>query len=248
MTRPALALLATLAFAHPAAAQTVDEVIARSFEARGGLEKVKAIQSLRMSGHATVAPGNESPMTVEIRRPSSLRLEFSFNGTKAVQAYDGRQAWGIAPGETQPRVLPGDAGRSLSQQTDLEGPLGDYARKGHRVVLVGRERLRGRDVFRLRLTRNDGDVEDHLIDATSYLPVLVSVERSVRGTTIRSETRFDDYRPLAGGYLWPFRLESGAAGRAERQVMQLDSVEVDPALDDARFSMPGGRSFSGRRY
>jgi len=250
MTRRALALLSTvLALAgRPAAAQTADEIIARSFEARGGLDKVRAIRSLRMTGHATVAPGTEAPMTVEIRRPSSLRLEFTFDGKKAVQAFDGHQAWGIAPGETQPRVLPREAEKSMSQQTDIEGPLADYAQKGHKVVLVGREKLKGKDAWRLRVTRADGDVEDHLIDASSYLPVLVSVERTVRGASIQSETRFSDYRPIAGGYLWPFRLESGATGRSERQVMRLDDVEVDPPLDEARFAMPGGRPYSGRRY
>ncbi|HEX9188686.1 MAG TPA: hypothetical protein VGB87_16515 [Vicinamibacteria bacterium] len=249
MIRSALALLLTVIplGASPASAQTADEIIARSFEARGGLAKVKAILGLRMTGRATVAPGTEAPMTVEIQRPSSLRLEFTFDGKKAVQAFDGRQAWGIAPGEAQPRVLPAEAGRSMAQQTDLEGPLADHAQKGHKIGLVGREKLRGKDVWRLRVTRRDGDVEDHLIDATTYLPVLVSVERTVRGSTIHSETRFGDYRPIKGGYLWPFRLESGAAGRSERQVMQLEDVEVDPDLDVARFSMPGGRS-SGRRY
>jgi hypothetical protein len=103
-------------------------------------------------------------------------------------------------------------------------------------------------VWRLRVTRVDGDVEEHRIDASSYLPVLVAVARTVRGSTIQSETRLGDYRPLKGGYLWPFRLESGAAGRSERQVMQLDAVEVDPQIDEGRFAMPGDRSPSGRRY
>jgi hypothetical protein len=250
MPRPALALLATTALAlaaFPASAQTVDEIIARSFEARGGLDKVKAVRSLRLIGHATVAPGTEAPMTVEIRRPSFLRLELTFDGKKAVQAYDGRQAWGIAPGETQPRVLPREAEKSLSQQADLEGPLADYAAKGHRVELVGRASVRGKDAWRLRVTRADGDVEEHLIDASSYLPLLVSVDRTVRGVSVKSETLFADYRPIEGGYLWPFRLESGAVGRPERQIMQLDEVDVDPPLDEARFTMPGGRSHSGRR-
>jgi hypothetical protein len=251
MTRPARALLAATVLAlasGPASAQTVDEIIARSFEARGGLAKVKAIQSLRLVGHATVAPGTEAPMTVEIRRPSFLRLEFLFDGKKAVQAWDGRQAWGIAPGETQPRVLPREAEKSLSQQADLEGPLADYARKGHKVELLGRVSVKGKDAWRLRLTRADGDVEEHLIDASSYLPVLVSVERTVRGVAVQSETRFSDYRRIAGGYLWPFRLESGAVGRSERQIMRLDEVDVDPPLDEGRFTMPGARSYSGRRY
>jgi hypothetical protein len=244
MVRNALAgLAAVLALCGPARAQTVDEIIARSFEARGGLDKVKAIRSLRMTGRATVAPGTEAPVTIEIKRPSSLRLEFAFEDAHAVQAYDGRRAWGIAPGETQPRSLPAEAAKTMAQQTDLEGPLADYAAKGHQVELVGREKVDGGDAWKLRVTRKDGDVEYHYIDVKSYLPVRVSVERTVRGTKIQSETKLGDYRKIGSGYLWPFLLESGAAGRSERQRMQLKNVEVDPAIDDSRFAMPLPRRF-----
>jgi hypothetical protein len=240
MTRSALAGMAVVvALSAASPAPTVDEIIARSFEARGGLDKVKAIRALRMSGRATVAPGSEATVLIEIKRPSRLRLEFSFDGARAVQAFDGRTAWGIAPGETQPRALPADAARTMAQQADIEGPLADYAAKGHKVELVGRETLDTGDAWKLKVTRKDGDVEYHFIDARSYLPVRVAVERSVRGTRIQSETRLLDYREIAGGYLWPFLLESGAAGRPERQRMKIEDVDVDPTIPDSRFTMPG---------
>lgn len=234
-----LASLLTLGAAAPG--QTVDDIIARSFEARGGLAKVKAIRSLRMVGRATVAPGTEAPVTIEIKRPSSLRLEIAFEGRGSVQAFDGRQAWGIPPGERRPRALPSEAAKTLAQQVDLEGPLADYAQKGHRVQLVGRERVDGDDAWKLRVNRKDGDVEYHFIDVRSHLPLKVAVERSVRGTKIRSETRLGDYRRIGTGYLWPFSLESGATGRTERQQMKLEDVDVDPDLEDSRFAMPAAR-------
>jgi hypothetical protein len=244
MLRNALAgLAAVLALCGPASAQTVDEIIGQSFLARGGLDKVKAIRSLRMTGRATVAPGAEAPIMIEIKRPSSLRLEFAFESGHAVQAYDGRRAWGIAPGESQPRSLPAEAAKTMAQQTDLEGPLADYAAKGHKVELVGREAVDGEDAWKLRVTRKDGDVEYHYIDVKSYLPVRVSVERAVRGTKIQSETRLSDYRKIGAGYLWPFLLESGAAGSRERQRMKLKDVEVDPPIDDSRFAMPLPRRY-----
>ena len=93
------------------------------------------------------------------------------------------------------------------------------------------------------MTRKDGDVEYHYIDAKTYLPVKVAVERTARGTKIQSETRLGDYRKIGAGYLWPFLLESGAAGRSERQRMKLKDVEVDPVIDDSRFAMPLPRRF-----
>ena len=57
MPRSMLAGLILALLAGPAAAQTVDEVIARSLEARGGLERLKAIQSIRMTGRCPPGTG-----------------------------------------------------------------------------------------------------------------------------------------------------------------------------------------------
>jgi outer membrane lipoprotein-sorting protein len=241
MIRHALAgAAAVLALSGTTAAQTADEIIARSFAARGGLDKVKAIRSLRMVGKATMAPDTDVPVTIEIKRPSSLRLEFAFEGSYSVQAYDGRRAWGVPPRQTQPRALPAEAAKAMAQQADLEGPLADHVAKGHKVTLVGRQPVDGEDAWKLRVTRKDGDVEYHYIDAKTYLPVRVSVERAVGGTRIQSETTLRDYRKI-GGYLWPFTLESGASGRTERQRIRLRDVDVNPEIDDSRFAMPAAR-------
>ncbi len=230
MLRNALAgLAAFLALSGTAPAQTVDDIIAHSFLARGGLDKVKAIRSLRMTGRATVAPGTEAAVTIEIKRPSSLRLEFAFDEARTrSRPTTGAGRGGSPPARRSPARSRPRRRRRWPQQTDLEGPLADYAAKGHQVALLGREPVDGADAWKLRVTRKDGDVEYHYIDAKTYLPVKVAVERTARGTKIQSETRLGDYRKIGAGYLWPFLLESGAAGRSERQRMKLKDVEVDP--------------------
>ena len=47
-------------FALQSSAQTVDEIIEKNLEARGGLEKIKAVKSLRMTGRM-VAQGQDMP-------------------------------------------------------------------------------------------------------------------------------------------------------------------------------------------
>jgi len=92
MLRKALSgLVLAAVLAVPAAAQTVDEVIAKSFEARGGLGKLKAVQSIRMTAKMTMGP-MELPMVIEAKRPASLRIDVTIQGTVAVQAYDGTTA------------------------------------------------------------------------------------------------------------------------------------------------------------
>ena len=41
-------------------------------------------------GGMTMGQGMEAPMSLEIKRPRSLRMEFTFQGMTGVQAYDGK--------------------------------------------------------------------------------------------------------------------------------------------------------------
>jgi outer membrane lipoprotein-sorting protein len=238
MFRKALpGLLVVAALATPIAAQTVDEVIAKSTEARGGLEKLKAVQALRMTGRLTMGP-MDLPIAIEMKRPGLARLDITVQGTAAVQAYDGKTAWGISPmGTGQPEPMPAEEAKEMADQADIDGPLVDYKAKGHQVELVGKENVEGSDAYKLKVTKKDGDVEYYFLDADSYLPVRVEGKRMVRGTEIEGESTLGDYKE-AGGYLWPYSIQNGAKGRPEKQSIAVDKIEVNPTIDDARFKMP----------
>ncbi|HSD67761.1 MAG TPA: hypothetical protein VLF95_13730, partial [Vicinamibacteria bacterium] len=193
---PGLVLAAVLTV--PAAAQTVDEVIAKMFEARGGLDKLKAVQSIRMTGKVSMGP-MEAPVVIEMKRPASIRVDTTYQGRAAVQAYDGKAAWGISPvGAGRAEALPAEAAEAVADQADLDGPFVDYKAKGHRVALLGREPIEGKDAFKLEVERKDGRLEDYFIDATSHLPIRVEGKRTVRGTVIEGEGTIGDYREAGG--------------------------------------------------
>lgn len=230
-----LALRALLAGPAP---ETADDLVRRAIEARGGLEKLRAVESVRMSGTMRMGPGMELPVVLEMKRPRRTRMEFKLPGASGVQAFDGQQAWGIPPGAGQgPQPLPPEMSKDLESQADIDGPLVDYAAKGHRVELVGRETVDDRDAWRLAVTLRGGEVQQILLDAESYLPVRVESKRRLRDGEVTLESAIGDYRPVAG-VLWPHSIVSGAKGRPERQSLSFEKIEVNPPLDDARFSMP----------
>jgi hypothetical protein len=240
MSRKTLpAVLAAAVLASPAAAQTADQVIARSFEARGGLDKLRAVHTIRMTGRMSVGP-EDLAMVVEMKRPDEIRLDTSGRGRAAVQAYDGRTAWGILPtGTGRAEVLPSELAKAIAEQADLDGPLVDYAAKGSRVELVGTEgKVDGRRAFKLKVTRKDGTVAYYFLDVRSYLPIRVEATRTVRGRPLEAEGTMGDYRE-AGGFLWPHRIENGASGMPDKQVITIEKIEVNPPIDDSRFKMPG---------
>lgn len=233
----ALALVVVVSTA--ASAQTADEIIAKSQEAQGGLAKLKAVQSVRMTGKMTVGPGIEAPVVLEMKRPKSLRLDLSIQGMTITQAYDGKSGWMINPlsGRTDPELLPEETIKLVDEQADMDGPLMDYKAKGSTVEYLGKDKADGADCFKLKLTLKSGDIRTFYIDADSYLLVKLESKTTVRGTEQVGDTIVGDYKDV-GGVMMAHSMDSGQAGQPARQKMTIDKIDVNVAIDDARFKMP----------
>jgi hypothetical protein len=233
-----LGLIAIYGAPAPARGESLAEVIARAQKARGGYVRLKAVQSVRMTGTMTMGAGPEVKVRIEKKRPRRSRLEFTAQGRTGVQAYDGRKAWGIPPlPGAKPEPLPEEMAGDLESQADLDGPLVDHEAKGLKLRLVGRASVDGKDAWKLELKFKSGDVHHLFLDAETYLEIRAESRRVVQGSAIEVETRLGDYRE-AGGVLWPHSIEVGPKGRPERQQVRFDTIEVNPAIADARFEMP----------
>ena len=117
------ALLATPA--QPAKTMTVDEIVAKSIEARGGAAKIAAIQSLRSTGKVVFAGGSiEAPFGLLMKRPGMIRSETTLQGLTAVQAYDGSEGWSVQPFHDPLKVLLTPRSTTVTVQTPpLASPL-----------------------------------------------------------------------------------------------------------------------------
>lgn len=228
------------AVAVPAAGQTADEIIAKSFAAQGGLDRIKAITSVRMTGRAVMGPGMEAPIVIEVRRPNLLRIDLSIQGMTVVQAFDGADAWMLNPmgGRSTAELMPSDMKKMIEEQADMiDGPLMDYKAKGHTVELLGKETAEGTECFRLKLTEKDGDVTIFYLDTGTYLTVKQEARRTMGGNEVDTETIAGDWKEV-GGILWPHAVDSGLKGSPQRQKVMFEKIELNVPIDDARFKMP----------
>jgi outer membrane lipoprotein-sorting protein len=239
MLRKCLVTLALVGLALPASAQTLDEVIAKNLAARGGLEKMKAVKSMRMTGRMTMGPGMEAPISMEMKRPGNVRMEFSFQGNTGVQAYDGSKGWSINPfsGKKDAEPMSADDLKDIQEQADMDGPLVDWKAKGHTVELLGKDKIEGSDVYKLKVTLKGGDVRTVYIDADSFLEIKAESKRTIRGSETEVETSIGDYKEV-GGIMVPHSFQSGAKGRPEKQNIIVEKIELNPTLEDVRFKMP----------
>jgi outer membrane lipoprotein-sorting protein len=231
----ALAVLA----AAPSSAQTLDEILAKNLEARGGLEKIKALQSVRMTGTMTVGPGMEAPFVIEQKRPNLMRMEFTLQGMTGVQAYDGKTGWQLMPfgGRKDPEPIPEDQMKQVEEQADFDGPLVDYKAKGNKVELVGKDKVEGSDAWKLKVTLKNGDIRYIYLDADQFLEIRTEGKTTIRGTEVEGEATIGDYKEV-NGVMMPFAVESGQKGGPQKMKMTIKEAVANVPLDDARFKMP----------
>jgi hypothetical protein len=237
----ARAWLALAALLTPGAlsAQTLEQIVASHLAARGGREALAAVRTLRMAGHASAGPGREAIVRREIARPGKIRTEFVFQGMTGVYAWDGTAGWRVSPldGSLEAEPLPDDEAAGTAEQADIEGPLVDWKLKGHTLELVGSAALPGGAAHELKLTLKSGAVRRVFVDAGTGLIVRTDSTRRRRGRELALETSFGDYRKTSG-VAFPHAIEAGVRGRPQRLRIVVESVEVNPALDDSRFQMP----------
>jgi len=234
-----LALVAMAVLVPFLSAQTVDEIIAKNVQARGGADKLKSVQSIKSTATMTMGPGMEAPGVLIQKRPGYARLEFTVQGLTAVQAYDGKNAWQIMPfmGKKDPELMSADEAKEVEETADLDGPLVDYKSKGHQAELLGKEKVEGTDAYKIKLTLKNGDVQTIYIDADSFLEIKEETKRMVRGTEQVIESSIGDYKEV-NGIIFPFAMENGVKGSAEKQKLTITKVELNVPADDSIFKMP----------
>src|SRR5205823_14688395 len=102
------AIGAALISAAAEKAPTLDELVAKNIEAKGGAEALRGLQSLKLTGKLIVNEGQLQLAYSETKkRPDEVRAEFALQGMTAVQAYDGKDGWKISPfqGRKDPEKL-----------------------------------------------------------------------------------------------------------------------------------------------
>jgi outer membrane lipoprotein-sorting protein len=221
-----------------AAGETADEIVAKNIQARGGLEKIKGVQSMRMTGSMRL--GDERlPTSLELKRPNKSRWEFTLEGQTAIQAFDGKTAWMIMPfeGQTEPQIMTDQEAKDIEMQADVDGPLIDAAAKGNTIELAGKEKIEGVEAWHLRITRKNGDTRDLYLDAKTYLPILAVSTRTNDGQTVEIRSKIGDYRSV-GGLMLPHSFEASASGVPQTQALEFQKIELNVPLDDSRFAMP----------
>jgi outer membrane lipoprotein-sorting protein len=222
------------------AAQTADEIVNKVLAARGGVARIKAVHSQRISGTINFGAGTDGPFLVELERPGKMHIEVTVQGQTLIRSYDGKSTgWILNPFTENKTVQPMSAEdiSNISDESDFDGPLVDYKQKGSLIALAGKEDVDGKPAYRLKLTNKKGEMRSYLFDAESFHLSKWEGTRKVGDRDVPWESVFHDYREV-DGLQFAFEIDSDAPGTGQAQKIIADKIEVNPQIDESHFGKP----------
>ena len=209
------------------AAKTVDDVIEKYIRARGGRNKLDAVKSIYMEGMKETISGNvQVKITKEQEKLS--RTEIDHN----VVVITAEAAWTYFPQISPiPNRVPVENLQDIQTEMDIAGPLVDYAAKGHRAELLGKEQVEGNTCYKIKLTTQAGNVIFFWIDLSSYLLVQSSAI-SIDQEYAKSLISYSNYKEVEG-IQFPHTFETNSNGKwineYGREIV-FHTIQINPVI------------------
>ena len=223
-------------------AQTADEILNNYFENTGGKENWEKLQGMKMNGKVN-AQGMEIPVEMITMKDGRTMLSINFQGKEIKQGvFDGEVLWStnFMTQKAEKSDAETTANFKKNEVKDFPDPFLNYKDKGYQVELLGKETKEGTECFKLKLTKNpimvDGKEEEnssiYYFDTETFVPIArddEAMQGPMKGQVFTST--MSDYQEVEGLY-FPFSMNQGG------QPITIESIELNPAVDDAMFKMP----------
>ena len=231
MRLPILFLAATVLGAQAPpdpAPMTVDQILAKCFEAQGGLAKLRAVQSRHITGHIEGLPDPVSFDQLNAR-PDRIRLETRTEPKDApasdqIKTSDGKTGWAWSSAEA-PRVMEPEEVKVLD--ADFDGPLVDAAAKGNKVEFKGLQDFQNQKALVLKVTLKDKRVQMMYFDPKTFLKFAQVNGEGKAGV----ELDFWDYQTV-DGLSMAYTVIIGPVS------VRVDKIALNVPVTDADFQPP----------
>ncbi len=223
-------------------AQTVDEIINKYIDAMGGKEKLSSIKSVYMEGTSVMQNGTEITQRLWKVDGKLMRREISSAMFNMISVVTDKEGWSQNPrsgGNFEPMTPEMVTG--MQSELDCAGPLVDYAAKGHKAELIGKEDVEGTECWKIKLTLKSGRDITYFIDPTTYY-----INRMVttgggfgggrggggaQGAPRESKIDYSDYKKTEDGYIFAFKTTPVGMGAG----LFFEKIEVNKPVDPKAF-------------
>ena len=220
--------------------ETVETLVVKNTEAKGGAQALAAVTSLKLQGKMVVNDGKLELGYLQVKkRPGAVREETTLQGMTLINAFDGTEGWKISPfqGRKDPEKASADDTKELIEDAEIDGPLINWKEKGSTVEYLGTEDVDGTPAHKLRVVRKNGDINYVFLDPDHFLEIRIVTQRMKNGAQVETETDIGDYEKI-NGVFFPFSLEGGPKGSTDKQKVVIEKAEANSPIDDTIFKFP----------
>lgn len=210
--------------------KNVDEILEKHYTATGGKENWAKITSVKLKAKMNWGNGMEIPVEKTVIQDKAFRTQMSLQGKSSVRVVQKDKGWMKSSFGTNPKPqpLPPFAVQSMQGELNITGDLINYEQKGNAVEFMGLDDYEGVDVYKLKVTRNDGTVIYHHIDTESFLDLLTVQKIKTPEKEDYNYNSFSDFRKTNAGVILPFK-QNGE---------EILEIEFNPTIDGKIFEMP----------
>lgn len=215
----------------------VDRLVAKNIDAKGGASEWATINTLRLSGLLDLGQGVHVRYVMEQKRPDKMCLQYEYGERPAVQCVNGHSGWNFLPflGHRKPQAMSADEVIAMTDTASIDGLLFNSANRNFKVEHLGQEDLQGRLTKKLKVTMPGGTERWIYLDEETGLEIKLASTRQLRGKQRQVETTFSNWIEQ-DGLLFPGRQDTRTVGQSESRFITIDTIEVNPVIDDERFA------------
>ncbi len=221
-------------------AQTADEIVAKHIEAIGGAEKWKAIKGMEMNMKTSV-----QGMDIDIKAVTlvgkGMKSVISVMGQEIITAVDGETGWMQRPammgGTGEPEDMPGSMVKETRKQLEVAGGLISYKENGTTLEMLGKEKLDGAEVFKIKTTEKGGDVTTYYISATTFLTLKTSSKTKATGQETDVDIVYSNFKQVEG-LTFSHTREQPNPQMGGTMTVETESIKLNPTIDPAIFKKP----------
>jgi hypothetical protein len=231
--------------ARPPSELTLDDIVARHAEARGGREALDRARNME-ARLRIVEPAFDVEGHYRVDREGRMRIDIYDDGKRVfTEGFDGSAGWQMGADAEHGGVASADGGAALRHGPQMPVnllSLHDLPGRGHRLELLPRQALDGVEYYVVRVVLDDGYSVDYFLNPQTFLidrhRAVTALHPDIDATRKNLETRWSDYREVSGT-LRPHKnrqidLDSGQ----EVQVVEISDIRLNADIDPGIFEMP----------
>ena len=210
-------------------AQTVDEIINRNIEAKGGIEKIESVQNLVFTDTAT-NKGNILQVVLIYDHEKAMRSEFILGNSWSSMILKKKEGWRQNSRDTTGATPMKEWEIADGQfQLDVHGVYINYKKKGYEGVYMGKDTALGKLCDKVKLVKKGEGDKIYFFDEDHMLVKSIIKRLTAPGIYVESENYYLDYKKNEQGYLFSYTRKAG------NETISFTSITANASLPDIYF-------------